>query len=102
MISNTFHRETTLDGEPLYLIRCPNEKFEGKRYGVRFYKGKGKTTNRWKALQFDEVFGYEVIIHESVEPFAKAEKKAGPFVVEIEDEEDLFLSDEELDEDEDF
>lgn len=99
LISNTFHRETTLDGKPLYLIEARNEEFEGTRYKVRFFKGKGKTTNRWKAKQFDEVFGYIVTLHADVEPWEKPSKKQS-FEVEIEEEEDLFLSDGELDGDE--
>lgn len=100
MISSLYHKERTSSGEPLYLVYTPNSEFEGTRYGVRFYKGKGKTANRQKAWWLHEVHGYEVVMNEEAELFTTAEVSRPPEKADWDEETELYLSDEEIDGDE--
>lgn len=66
-IARKTHEERTSDGELLHLIECPNEEFEGRRLGVRFYNGQAKTIYPEKAKYFSEVLGYKVYLHEDMD-----------------------------------
>lgn len=57
-----------------YVIEVPMD-FSGKRLGVQFVGGKGRTKYRQKAREFDERWGYEVTMPEGVEPWVNAESK---------------------------
>ena len=37
-VSTQFHKETTSDKEPLYIIETPNKDFDGIRLKVRFHR----------------------------------------------------------------
>lgn len=67
-ISEYRSRETTRDGEPLYLLEAPAKDdegrptFNGQRYKIQFKNGKGKTKHWKKAFDLHEQFGFIVTL----------------------------------------
>jgi hypothetical protein len=39
----------------------PNPEYAGKRLGVRFEEGEGRTMDILKAFEFSEIYGYDVV-----------------------------------------
>lgn len=44
-----------------WIVITPNAEFLGKRLGVGFVDGEGRTTDPDKAREFDLIYGYEVV-----------------------------------------
>ena len=45
-----------------FIVGTSNREFSGKRLGVTFIEGEGRTRDPYKAMIFDEVYGYEIIL----------------------------------------
>ena len=44
-----------------WIVMTPNPEWAGKRLGVRFEEGEGRTMDILKAFEFSEIYGYDVI-----------------------------------------
>lgn len=55
-----------------YVIITPNHEFSGKRLGVVFVEGTGRTKYEEKARVFDETFGYDVRLGHGMKPWVNA------------------------------
>jgi len=67
MIAAHRHTEVREGQPPHFIVKMPNEHFEGERMGVRFRHGQARTGNPEKAKRFDEEFGYKVWLPEGYE-----------------------------------
>lgn len=84
-----------------YIVQVPNTQYSGKRLGVTFVEGEGRTKSREKAIRFSDVYGYDVMRptgtegweiphdpHEDVEFGTEWELEgAAPVAIEEEDDE---------------
>lgn len=77
--------------EPVYVVITPLP-FTGKREGVRFFEGEGRTKHREKAQRFDELFNYTVILPKGAKPWVNATGD-GPVGVDTDDESNPFTED---------
>lgn len=109
-ISKLRHEETTSNGEPLYIVQAYlmeidpktgrkyksnvlNTEYEGRRYGVRFWNGVGRTKHEIIARWFSEQFDYTIVLHKDAKPWTEATIGVSADTVEIPGEDSDYTND---------
>lgn len=96
VLSYTHDEPVSRNGKPVFKIQVPNTYFTGKRKGVPFFEGVGRTESPRRAKFFAETMGYDVILptgYKGKFDFASAD------VVKHEDDMDEFIVDEDPEDD---
>jgi hypothetical protein len=113
LIARKRHEEATTDGKYLYIVetflRDPatlkidytkQSKFTGRRLGVNFVNGKGKTKHRNKAIYFSGVLEYRVSLNKEDKPWIEIDEDGQKNTETLGDDDELYLTEEEIEDDE--